>query len=163
MNYAANKSDPKVFSLDPRSPDDSCRACIVPVCLFVYVHHLMHARMTRSLDRSNRGGQLHMVSGRQVSDWAGSDQLHMVCRWQVPVWIRCAYALLAPSSPHVERNSPACMTLCLSSVISRVREATPVLRYLESARQEQTKRQTRHYRRRGIGRESQACMRLSRL
>jgi hypothetical protein len=38
---------------------------------------LMCERMTSAWDRSDRGGQLHMV-----------------CGWQVPVWIRCAHITL---------------------------------------------------------------------
>ena len=48
-------------------------------------------RITRAWGRSDQGGRLRTVRAWQVSDWGGLDcreQLHMVCRWQVPVWLR---------------------------------------------------------------------------
>jgi hypothetical protein len=61
------------FFLDPPSSDDSSRIhLILAMFMSVCLHICMRATMTRAWGRSDQGGQLHMVCGRQVSDWGGS-------------------------------------------------------------------------------------------
>jgi hypothetical protein len=68
VEYTMINTEQSAFSLDPPSSDDSSRIHLI---LDMTVA-CMRARMTRAWDRHDRGGQLHMVCGWQVSDWGGS-------------------------------------------------------------------------------------------